>query len=316
MRHALASLAFVALSACGGGGGSPTTTTPAAIPPAAPPVSGWPAGTTVQLVHGETGQPVQGSVSVAGVTVPAGTPLASAAANGATVDAVVSGFLPRQTLVRTGETQLLLWPDSARLPGDYSRSLVYTNGVINGVESLSSMRRLPTRVRRIAVVLSAQLQNDAPTVDAHRVALDGMNSVTTPLGLTFQLGGTADFSIPASLDPSAETCADRAVRAFTFVWLSSGYEITRAEVTYCGGGIAVTEGTIAHELGHTIGLRHSLDPNDMMFGQARSSRSTSPTSREALALSLMRARRPGTEWPDNDRGATAPASSRVETVVD
>jgi hypothetical protein len=271
----------------------------------------------VQLVHGETGQPVQGSLIVGGVTMPAGTPLASAAANGATVDVTVPGFLPRQTLVRTGETQLVLWPDSARLPGDYTRSLVYTIGVTNGVEQLTALRRLPTRVRRIALVLSPQLQNDAPTVEAHRAAIDGVNGAIAPLGLAFQLGGTADFEVPAVLNPSAETCtSDRLIRAFASVWLSSGSEITRAEVTYCGGGIAVTPGTIAHELGHTIGLRHSYDPNDMMYAQSRSSASTSPTSREVLALSLMRARRPGTLWPDNDRGATAPASARVETVVD
>jgi hypothetical protein len=271
----------------------------------------------VQLVNGETGQPVQGSVIVGGVSVPAGTPLASTAADGATVDAVVPGFLPRQTLVRSGETQLVLWPDSARLPGDYTRSLVYTVSVTNGVEQLTALRRLPTRVRRIALVLSSQLQGDAPTVAAHREAIDGVNGAIAPLGLTFQLGGAADFEVPAVLNPSAETCAsDRLIRAFASVWLSSGSEITRAEVTYCGGGIGVTAGTIAHELGHTIGLRHSYDPNDMMFGQSRSSASTTPTSREVLALSLMRARRPGTLWPDNDRGATAPASARVETVVD
>lgn len=315
MRHALAAVVLVALSACGGGGGSPTTTTPPVPPPATPPISGWPAGTTLQLMNGETGQPVQGSVIVGGVSVPAGTPLASAAANGATVDVVMPGFLPRQTLVRTGETQLVLWPDSARLPADYTRALVYTVGVTNGVETLAVMRRLPTRVRRVAMVLSPQLQNDAPTVEAHREAIEGLNGATAPLGLTFQLGGSADFNVPGALDPSAATCADRSIRAFATVWLSNG-EVTRAEVTYCGGGIAETPGTIAHEVGHAMGLRHSLDPNDMMFGKARSSRSTSLTSREILALSLMRARRPGTEWPDNDRAATAPLSVRVETVVD
>jgi hypothetical protein len=33
-------------------------------------------------------------------------------------------------------------------------------------------------------------------------------------------------------------------------------------------------------------------------------------------MSLMRARRPGTQWPDNDRDATGAATVRVEIVVD
>ena len=53
-----------------------------------------------------------------------GTPLASSASEAVTVDVTIAGFLPRQTLVRTGETRLVLWPDSRGLPGDYTRALV------------------------------------------------------------------------------------------------------------------------------------------------------------------------------------------------
>lgn len=312
----LAVLTLTGLAACGGGGGGGTPTGGSAAPSAAatPPPSGWPAGTTIQLVDGETGQLVQGSVTVAGVSVPSGAPLQAAAANGATVDVVLPGFLPRQTLVRTGETRLVLWPESPALPGDYTRSLVYTVTAVP--ETLASLRRLSTRVRSVAVVMSADLQGDSPTVDAHRAAIDGVNGMAAPLGVAFQLGGTADFSIPARVDAAAGLCTEGSVRAFTSLWLSGTNEITRAEVTYCGGSIASTVGTIAHELGHTLGFRHSLNPNDMMFGQARSVRSTTPTAREALALRLMRDRRPGTEWPDNDRATTAAAAARVETVVD
>src|SRR5262245_34282765 len=107
MRRSIAVVGVLALFGCGGGGSSSPTA--ASGPPAAvatPPPSGWPVGTKVELVDGETGAPVDGTVIVAGNSMPAGSALASAAAVGATVDVAVPGYLPRQTLVRTGEARL------------------------------------------------------------------------------------------------------------------------------------------------------------------------------------------------------------------
>ena len=314
LTTALGLMTFVA---CGGGGGEGPTTTSVPAPVSTPAPSGWPVGTTVQLVNGETGEPVQGTLLVAGASIAAGSPLTSAATEGATVDVAVSGFLPRQTLVRKGETSLVLWPDSAGLPGDYTRSLVYATVDSAGAPTLSPLRRLPTRVRTVAIVLSAALQGDPDAIAVHRAAIDGINAATAPLGLTYQLGGTADFSVPSTLDPSASGCVDdRLTRAYASLWLTNANEISRAEITYCGGAIADTLGTISHELGHTLGLRHSYDRNDMMYPYSVSLASTTPTMREARTFGLMRARRPGTEWPDNDRAATASARVRVETILD
>ena len=316
MRQATVALVLLALLACGGGGGSPTSGSGVAPTPPPKP-TGWPAGTTVELVDGDTGRSVQGPVVVAGVTAPAGTPLASAAAVGTTVDVSIPGFLPRQTIVRTGETRLLLWPDSAAIPGDYTRSLVYGSSAAQpGSEALDSMRRLPTTTRTVAVVPSADIQGDPDALDAHRAAIDAINGATAPLGVSYRLGGTGDLTLPTKVDPSAGSCPDRTTRAFASLWVSGANEIVRAEITFCGTAISATLGTVVHELGHTMGLRHSLDAYDMMYPYAQSSRPSTPTRREALTMSLMRARRSGTQWPDNDRDASGAAAVRVVIVVD
>lgn len=54
----------------------------------------------------------------------------------------------------------------------------------------------------------------------------------------------------------------------------------------------------------------------MMYPYSQSSRSPTPTRREALTMSLMRARRSGTQWPDNDRDANGAVAGGVETVID
>ena len=318
MRRVAVILGLSALVACGGGGGgSPTASGGSAAAPAATPTpapSGWPAGTTVQLVNGETGQAIAGPLILAGATVQSGAPLASSAAEGATVDVTIAGFLPRQTLVRTGETRLVLWPDSGSLPGDYTRALVYASA--GGSGSLDVMRRMATRVRTVAVVPSAAIQADPEAMAAHRDAIEALNNASAPLGVTYTLGGTGDFSVPVTIDPAASSCASSSTRAVTNRWASSANELVRAEVTYCRDAIARTPGTIAHELGHTFGLQHSTEPFDMMYPYAQSSRATTPTSKESLTMSLMRARRSGTEWPDNDRAATAAAAVRFESIVD
>ena len=185
--------------------GSPTAPSPTPTP-----LSGWPAGTVVELVNGETGATVQGPVIVAGVPAPAGAPLASAAPVGVTVDVNQPGFLPRQTWCASGETRLVLWPDTPAFPGDYTKSLVYTD---TNDGSIAPLRHLPSRVRGVAVSPAADLQADGDVMDALRQAVDGINSALAGRGVTYVLGGSADFNVPVRLDPADSSCsAGTAVR--------------------------------------------------------------------------------------------------------
>jgi len=301
-RTALGVALLAVLAACGGGGSpsAPRTAAPSSV-------SGWPVGTTVQLVSGDTAAPVAGDLIIAGAHVQAGVPLATAAPPGVTVDVPLAGFLSRQTMVRAGETRLTLWPDTTTFPGSYTQALVYTD--TDG--TTAPLQRLPNRVHTVAVTVGAGV--DEATV---RSGIDNLNVGSVPAGVRYQLGGTGDLTVPTRFDPRADTCAgDADVLAFARVWTSSASEITQAEVTFCRSDAVYQVGVAAHELGHTFGLNHSPVAHDLMAAYATRSGSEVPTPNECLAMRLMEQRRPGTAWPDNDRDAKAAALRRL-TIID
>ena len=63
---------------------------------------------------------------------------------------------------------------------------------------------------------------------------------------------------------------------------------------------------VLHELGHTLGLYHSSSTADVMY--CSSGRPFNFSPRETLTMKLVRQRRTGNRWPDNDRMASSPAS--------
>jgi hypothetical protein len=306
MRRVAAAAMLGLLATCGGGGGT-SPVTPNASPT---PLAGWPAGTVVELVSGESGASVQGQLTVAGTTVPAGAPLPNGEPAGAAIEVSLPGFLPRRTAVRPDETRLVLWPDTPAFPGDYTKALVYTDPTDG---SVAPLRRLPSWVRTVAVSPAADLQADDLGRDALRQAVDSINAALAGSRITYALGAAGDFSVPVRADPAAPSCTGGARRATTWIWLGAAGEIERAEIVVCAVDYARNVGTLTHELGHTFGLRHSLDERDLMCGWYRPGRSPAPTAREALAMALLLQRRPGTTWPDDDRNAQA-AGRRFEIL--
>ncbi|MFN8091777.1 MAG: matrixin family metalloprotease [Vicinamibacteria bacterium] len=291
-----AAVAGLFLLLAGGGGGRDVIQTPTVV--ATPvPVSGWPAGTVVQLVDAATGALVPGNLAVGGAPVPSGGRLANAVAAGTTVDVTVDGFLPRQTTVKTGIATIGLWPWNDYLSDAYTRALVYQWG-----DTEYPLYRLPPKTRTVAITGEFSQIEDA-------VAL--VNEVTTHYGVTFSWGGAADLTVPVRVDAAAATCLQERVRAYASFW-STNHEITRAEIVVCHPANAVTQ-TIAHEMGHVFGLSHSSDQRDLMgpwYGLRRGSFS----EREAMVIGLMMQRRGGNVWPDNDRTATTSGPRRVDVL--
>ena len=312
-RAALVVLAVAPLS-CGGGGGGGSPATPV-LP--TPPPSGWSAGTVVTVVSGETDAPVAGAqVIVAGtphVTDGAGQAVVQAAAEGATVDVEAADYLTRQTLVRYAVTRLTMWPDNAKLPGDYTRALVYTASTVSESTSIVPLERLPPRVRTLALVPSDALAADPKSVAAHRQAADYFN-VAVEGRTVFSVGGTADMTVPTRIDAADAACEGKAGRLMARVTVSR-YEVTRAEIMFCGEGPTRLPTPIAHELAHIYGLGHSPDPRDVMYRYYDPRDEYGFTERETLTMSLIYLRRGGNTWPDNDRTA-ATSGTRVRVFVD
>jgi hypothetical protein len=312
-RAALVVLAGASLS-CGGGGGGGSPATPV-LPTPLP--SGWSAGTVVTVVSGETDVPVAGArVTVAGtphVTDGAGQAVVQAAAEGATVDVEAAGYLTRQTLVRYAVTRLTMWLDSAKLPGDYTKALVYTASTLSDSTSIVPLERIPPRVRTLALVPSDALAADPQSMAAHRQAPDYFN-VAVEGRTVFSVGGTADMTVPTRIDAADTACEGERGRLMARTWVSR-YEVSRAEIIFCGEKPTRLATPITHELAHIYGLAHSPDRRDVMYRYYSSRDEHGFTERETLTMSLVSLRRGGNTWPDNDRAA-ATSGTRVRVFVD
>jgi hypothetical protein len=282
-----------------------------------PPPSGWSAGTVVTVVSGETDAPVAGAqVIVAGTphaTDGAGQAVVQAAAEGATVDVEAADYLTRQTLVRHAVTRLTMWPDNAKLPGDYTKALVYTASTVSDSTGIVPLERIPPRVRTLALVPSDALAADPRSMAAHRQAADYFN-VAVAGRTVFSVGGTADMTVPTRVNADDAACEGKAGRILARIWVS-GYEVSRAEIIFCGEGPTRLATPIAHELAHVFGLAHSLDRSDVMYRYYDARDEHGFTERETLTMGLIYLRRGGNTWPDNDR-VVAASGTRLRVFVD
>lgn len=279
--------------------------------------AGWAARTVVSVVSGETGEPVVGARVTAGglVLTTDGTGVAvvpSAVGEGAPVDVEAAGFLTRQTTVRAAAARMDLWPDDPRLPGSYTQQLVYTRASTTDGGRLVPLERLPPSVRSVVVVPSDALEEDGVAVAALRRATDEFNAAAAGR-VRFSLDGSADLKVPARVAPDDPACEGQASRLLARTW-TSGHEVTRAEILFCGAEPTRLWWPIAHEMGHVFGLGHSAEPRDLMYPWYTRDAEHGFSGREALLMGLLQRRRGGNAWPDDDRAATASAAG-VRTFV-
>lgn len=274
------------------------------------------AGIPLLLVSGDDEQPVAGaSVRIGGerfVSDANGRVDLSPALDGA-IDVESARFLTRETELPSLRT-LTLWPTGPEYPQDYVRHLLYKDAASTRSEpSLSAdapLRRVMAGT--VQVVPDETLWADRSARSAHERAVALLNEATGGR-VRFELRTSARSGVVfrAYVDGTAT-----AAGALTYRDLSRN-EITGGRIVYANLGAARSERFVTHELGHALGLQHSIRPWDLMYFSAPQTAAASFSEHERLSIRLLLQRRPGNRYPDNDRVVSgASAHSGTSVVVD
>lgn len=306
---AVAALGALALG-CGGGG--PTGPTAAFAPGAA-----IGQGTVLSLTRAENGAPAaDASVVVAGRTYAADgagrVVLDQPVSSGTLVDIVAANMLDRQTALRSpSSTAFSLWPRRTEtgLDENYTRDLVYSWG--DDHSGNSPLYRLAGT--QAFLMPGPALLADGQAMAAHQRAAQQVTAAVAG-AVRYTVGGqvpSGAITFETVLDPENDGCDGR-VLAFTTIRLRAG-EIASGKIVFCTPA-AARDGTVLHEVGHTFGLGHSSDADEVMHAYKLLRQPDGFGARESQVMRLMLQRRGGNRFPDNDRGVAAASDGEVTII--
>ena len=283
-RVALVSALALVMGCGGGGGGGTAAPTGAAALPTPTPA---PVAVAPEVRNGETGAPVGAAVASPAQVVP-----------GAAVAVTAPGFLRRQQFF-VGGTPIFLWPQE----DSYVRAIVYGGGEFGLIRWTGGFRvkPWPGTEDKIAVVVA----------EASRVS---------GLPITMTTSGAADVEFV--LDPAEPVLADNAL-AVTFRTYS-GLTITHSRIVFRNLGEFLGNNlknggrtnTALHEMGHVLGLDHSISYHDVMSQENDRNPTLTYGPGEELALRMMYVHRAtGNAFPDRAQGVPTATALRPPPAV-
>jgi hypothetical protein len=302
--------AFLLLQACGDSGPSgPTGPTGPSAPTSAQAKSqtspaSEAAEPTLTIVSGETGEPVEASVVVAGVTYLTdanGVVVARGTRIGDSIDVVAASYFDRQTVYRgpTAE-RLTLWPSTSAsgLTPELTKRLVYTGFGEDDVPGVLGLSRPP-----LGEPVQVYVRADLNDVRVSRVLEDALAALRDAVGtqVSFVVTSTrpaAGVVWQVAIDPDATSSDFIAITNLTF----RGYEIVGASLAFRTlADLTDDSRLLMHMMGYAFGLRISPDRNDRMYSDWWERAPSDFSPKEGVIMRLMLQRKAENRFPDSDR---------------
>lgn len=297
----------LAFSACGGSTSvSPIGPSPSPVEPPIPSI--W----TVagQVVSNPSGAPVSGAaVTLAGLETihsdGAGAfsiSTQNAPLNNSRINVSASGFLDRETWLRSGPSRDNVKVDLISLAAPFSLDF-YRQMVRNGYET-TSLRSIFRRTSAPTFYVSTtdDKGSDLPQRDIDTIVSTIQRVVSQLTGGRFQAtvqtgrekrqGGGDLISVEVTTDQTLGYCGRGTLSAITLL-----YGCT------CDSNWKIAPALVAHEVGHTMGFWHVANPDGVMYPYLNSRAgctSSDFTLPEQLVAGIAYSRPNGNTDPDND----------------